>query len=136
MDPTTEKSGKPFLLIALAIIIVLVAGGATFWALRHHKNNTGNNAISRQAIVQVDSTGFTPATLTVTLGTTIVWKNTDTSPHAIASNPYPANDSVPGLRSQNILPNGSYTYKPTATGTINYHDNLSPTHNGTIVVTK
>ena len=35
------------------------------------------------AAVQIDNFAFTPATLTVTAGTTVTWKNDDDSPHRI-----------------------------------------------------
>ena len=38
------------------------------------------------AAVQIDNFHFAPATLTITAGTTVIWKNDDDSPHRVADN--------------------------------------------------
>jgi plastocyanin len=40
-------------------------------------------AAASPATVQIDNFSFAPATLTVTAGTTVTWKNEDDSPHRI-----------------------------------------------------
>ena len=40
-------------------------------------------ASPRQATVDIDNFAFAPATLTVSAGTTVTWKNEDDSPHRI-----------------------------------------------------
>jgi plastocyanin len=40
-------------------------------------------AAASPATVQIDNFAFAPATLTVTAGTTVTWKNDDDSPHRI-----------------------------------------------------
>ena len=40
-------------------------------------------AAANSATVAIDNFAFTPATLTVTAGTTVTWKNGDDSPHRI-----------------------------------------------------
>src|ERR1700740_3669234 len=40
-------------------------------------------AAASPATVQIDNFAFAPATLTVTAGTTVTWKNEDDSPHRI-----------------------------------------------------
>jgi plastocyanin len=117
------------------LAVLIGAGGVVLW-LNPKRPSTSGQAVTHQAIIQISSTGFTPSTLTVKQGTTIVWKNNDTAPHIVASNPYPADNSVPTLHSQSIPPSGSYAFTPTTTGTISYHDDLAPTHNGVIVVTE
>jgi plastocyanin len=89
---------------------------------------------ARQTIIQVTDKGFIPATISVKAGSTVVWRNVDTAPHVVASNPYPADSSVGGLHSQTIPPSGSYTYVAGAKGAIGYHDDTQPTMSGMIVV--
>jgi len=43
-------------------------------------------AAASQATVDIDNFAFAPATLTVTAGTTVIWKNEDDSPHRIGDN--------------------------------------------------
>ena len=40
-------------------------------------------AAASPAAVKIDNFAFTPATLTITAGTTVTWKNDDDSPHRI-----------------------------------------------------
>jgi plastocyanin len=43
-------------------------------------------AAASPAAVQIDNFHFAPATLTITAGTTVTWKNDDDSPHRVADN--------------------------------------------------
>ena len=43
-------------------------------------------AAANPATVNIDNFAFAPATLTVTAGTTVTWKNEDDSPHRIGDN--------------------------------------------------
>jgi plastocyanin len=112
--------------VCLAVIVIIV--GLLIW---HHSPTAAKTP--REAIIDITPNGFVPATLNITSGTVVVWQNQDSATHKIASNPYPLDNSVPGLNSGPILPNGSYQFKPTA-GTIHYHDDTKPMLNGTIVV--
>jgi plastocyanin len=44
---------------------------------------TATGAAAGPATINIDNFAFTPATLTVTAGTTVTWKNEDDSPHRI-----------------------------------------------------
>lgn len=90
----------------------------------------------KTTIVQISASGFSPNAIVVKPGTQIIWKNVDSAPHAVASNPYPSSSSLKELYSQIIPPNGSYAYTVTKAGVITYHDNTQPTHNGSIGVEK
>jgi plastocyanin len=118
-----------FLAVAGVASVVALVGVIIF-----STQQSATSLASRKTIIQVTANGFIPATVAVKAGTQIVWQNTDSAPHVVASNPYPQNSSVPGLHSQTILPNGSYTYKTTTDGTIEYHDNTQPTVSGVIKV--
>jgi plastocyanin len=116
-------------LLALVAIVAIIS-------INHKPSSTSTATTRPQAIVQITADGFTPQTLTVTAGTDIVWRNTDSAPHVVASNPYPQDSSVPGLHSKTIAPNSSYTYTPKSSDkkSITYHDENNPTHNGTITI--
>lgn len=103
---------------------------ATF--LLFHRSGPKPNG--KTAIVHISATGFSPSAVVVEPGTRILWKNVDTAPHAVASNPYPSSSSLKDLHSQTILPNGTYSYVATKSGVINYHDDTQPTHNASIGV--
>ena len=119
---------KLFLMGGVVIVFVVAA------FLLLHKTEQKPNG--KTAIVQISANGFSPSALVVEPGTRIIWKNVDTAPHAVASNPYPSSDSLKDLHSQTILPSGSYSYVAYKAGVINYHDDTQPTHNASIGVEK
>ncbi|HLZ14476.1 MAG TPA: cupredoxin domain-containing protein [Candidatus Saccharimonadales bacterium] len=135
MNPDTAEPAprrRTVLLIGAAVVILIALIIAGVMLRRHTKHAV--SAAKQQAIIQIGPDGFTPATLTLKAGTEVVWRNADVATHAVASNPYPADTTVPGLHSKDISPGGSYTYTPTASGTIHYHDDIQPSSNGTITV--
>lgn len=76
------------------------------------------------------SFAFSPATLTVKVGTTVTWLNTTQAPHTSTSDATPALwDSTP------INPGGAFTFTFTRAGTYSYHCSIHPNMHGTIVVT-
>jgi len=78
--------------------------------------------------VSIQSMQFTPATVTVVLGTKIVWTNNDTETHTVTS------DDGTSFNSGNIAPQGTYNLTLTQTGTYLYHCSLHPSMTGTIQV--
>lgn len=128
-----RKNNKIMLVAGIGFGLILVLLVAVL-LIRHQSQSSKTAASKRQAVVEITANGFTPSTLKVTAGTPIVWRNTDSAPHVVASNPYPKDSSVSGLHSQTILPDSSYTYVPSASGTISYHDDLMPTHNAVLTV--
>jgi plastocyanin len=108
---------------------VLVVG--IYQLTTSHTKNT-----PRVATVHITATGFQPATLAVTPGTKIIWTNDDSVMHQVASNPFPQDSILPGLKSQILNNDQTYTYVAATSGTFDYHDQLKPTINGTLVVKK
>jgi plastocyanin len=77
--------------------------------------------------VQIRSTGFVPATVTINQDDSVTWTNTDTQNHQVV-----AND---GSFASPILAKGkTYTHVFRSGGTFRYHDGLHPTLRGTITV--
>ena len=66
------------LLGAVALGLLLLAGLTQVLA-----SETALKAAASPATVNIDNFAFAPATLTVTAGTTVTWKNEDDSPHRI-----------------------------------------------------
>ena len=95
-----------------------------------------NNQNARIAVVRITKTGFEPATLSVKRGTKVVWTNADSGLHQVASNPYPRDNGLPGLKSQILNNNQTYEYTANKAGAFGYHDDRQPTLNGTLVVQK
>ena len=100
------------LLGALIIVAIIVVGVVI--ATRHNQTNslgkmqTGSSATTAQAVatdkVTLQNYAFSPATITVKVGTTVTWTNQDNVEHTVTA------DTSGGPMSQ-LLPRGaSYTY--------------------------
>src|SRR5439155_25268057 len=84
-------------------------------------------ASTATSTVQIKSTGFVPATVTINQGDSVTWTNTDTKDHQVVSNA--------GAFASAILNQGkSYTHAFASGGTFRYHDGLHPTLKGTVTV--
>lgn len=131
---------KLVLSFVVLVVIVAVAAGIYYEAHNNKKPSSTVNAATTKALyapsqVDITSTGFVPATVSVKPGQAVVWTNHDTAPHIVASDPYPSDNTLPGLNSvQQLTTNDSYTYIFNHTGTFTYHDNLNPSLEGTVVV--
>ena len=75
----------------------------------------------------IEGSRFTPATLTVRVGDSIVWVNKDLFPHTATS-------SAARFDSQAIAPEQSWTYKVTAKGNFAYVCTFHPTMQGALRV--
>ena len=87
------------------------------------------------AAVSIDDIGFSEETITVRVGTTIVFTNNGQGLHQVASDPHPTHTNVPGLDSKRGLATGetfSFTFE--RAGTFTVHDHLAPSHKATIIV--
>lgn len=78
--------------------------------------------------VQITKNGFTPSTLTVAEGDTIVWHNADTKTHQVVADS--GAFASPALRA-----GASWSYTATRAGTFRYRDTYATTHRGTVTVT-
>ncbi len=70
--------------------------------------------------VQIKSTGFVPATVTINQGDSVTWTNTDTKDHQVVSN-------SGAFASAILKPGKTYTHGFPSGGTFRYHDALSTT---------
>jgi plastocyanin len=77
--------------------------------------------------VQIKSTGFVPATVTINQDDSVTWTNADTKDHQVVANG--------GSFASPILAKGkSYTHAFHSGGTFRYHDGLHPALKGTVTV--
>lgn len=87
------------------------------------------HAQSAPTVVTIQNFAFSPATVTVPAGTTIVWSNKDSTDHTSTSDTgvWDAGDIPPGTSSRGILFSTPGTYP--------YHCNIHPNMMGTVIVT-
>ncbi len=141
MKPKTDKTEtlpnkRPRTRIILTSFAAFFAAIALVTVLALHTSNPIHHQPAKVALVRITSTGFQPATLKVKPGTRVVWTNSDNTLHQVASNPFPKDNGLPGLKSEILNNTQSYSYIANTTGTFGYHDQLTPTTNGTLVVSK
>jgi len=78
--------------------------------------------------IDIKNFAFSPKTLTIKVGDTVAWTNSDLTRHTVTS------DSGSGLDSSLLSQGQSYTYTFTESGTFNYHCAPHPYMKGTITV--
>jgi len=83
--------------------------------------------------VTIANFAFTPASLTVTAGTTVTWVNNDSVPHKIVADD---SSNLPGLSSENLSQGDSYSFTFSTPGTFNYYCQIHPSMKGTVVVSQ
>ena len=74
------------------------------------------------------SFGFNPSTLTIRVGTTVIWKNVSSAPHTVTS------DDGQTFDSGNIAVGGTFRFTFRNAGTFSYHCNIHPYMRARIVV--
>jgi plastocyanin len=74
------------------------------------------------------SFGFSPATLTIKMGTTVIWKNVSLAPHTVTS------DDGQTFDSGTVAVGNTFKFTFKTAGTFSYHCNIHPYMRATIVV--
>jgi plastocyanin len=154
--------------ITVAILLLVVIIGAVFLFSSFAKNpiktagvvnNPEENSsagagitggvVKTTNVIEMTSSGFTPATLTISKGDTVTWVNKDTETHWPASASHPTHTVYPGSgiekcgtseestifdACKGIVPGGSYSFTFNEVGTWGYHDHLNPNLHGKIAV--
>jgi plastocyanin len=85
--------------------------------------------------ITTDSSGnfaFSPAGLTIPVGTTVIWKNMTTAPHTVTSDDGKTFDS--GTANPVSPQGGTFSFKFTAAGTFAYHCQFHTYMKATIIV--
>lgn len=79
--------------------------------------------------VYIQNMAFTPATITVTVGTTVKWTNKDGVAHTVTSDV-----GTTTLNSGNINSKGVFSFMFMAAGTYNYHCAIHTSMTGKVIV--
>jgi plastocyanin len=136
-EPRSKRDQQRLAAILLIILVGLIAGSAVFINRSQDPAKAPVVTVKPPQISKISITdqGFSPATITVPRNTIVIWQAvSNNKPVIIASNPYPTNDDLKDLKSTQLGPGASYRYQFKNSGTYNYHDDLDPTVNGTIIV--
>lgn len=138
--------------IGTIVIVVLVAIGLIIVSNRA-SNNTAQNTqpvasvseITQQTsspssvpqgddTVILTSSGFSPSTLTIKVGTTVTWVNKSGNAATVNSNPHPVHTDYPPLNLGGFQDGGTLSLVFNKPGTYGYHNHLNPSQKGTIIV--
>lgn len=119
--------------------LALFLGGCSLIGANNNSNQ-GSLAttapVSGNTVTYTD-TGFTPATLTVKVGTVVTFMNQSSLDMWVASDPHPTHTDLPGFDEKQAVSNGvSYTYTFQKVGTWGYHDHKNPGMKGKVEVTE
>lgn len=88
-----------------------------------------------QTTINYTETGFSPARMEVTEGTTVQFKNMSTLPVWPASNPHPTHNDYVGFDAKRALSQGqSYSFTFTKKGEWGFHNHSNPSETGMIIV--
>ena len=106
------------LIAPVMIAMILLAGSS---------NVTASDKPSAAATVKIDNFVFGPQTLTVPVGTTVTWTNSDDIPHTSVST-----DGV--FKSKVLDTDEKFSYTFTKAGTYPYYCTIHPKMTGKVVV--
>lgn len=96
---------------------------------------TTTSGPTKKVTIMTDSSGsfaFSPATLTVSVGTTVTWTNMTGAPHTVTSNDGKSFDS--GINTPIGAQGGTFSFTFTKAGTFAYHCQFHTFMMGTIIV--
>lgn len=129
----TNKKSK---LYGFAIILFLsLLIGLNYGCNKNNSvTNSGNNSNpGNQNTIVMQNIAFSPASKTITAGTTLTWTNMDPVNHTVTSGTPGSPDGK--FDSGNIGSNGTYSHKFDAAGTYNYYCRIhGSAMTGTIIV--
>ena len=123
-------SGSRYLFVIIfAFAIISISNSCTEDSEPEPHKKPGNTDIKEPGAneVWIQGSAYSPATITVTSGTTVTWTNKEGIIHTVTSN----NEL---FDSGDIGNNGTYSFKFNAAGTFSYYCKLHPTMTATVVV--
>lgn len=139
------------ILIAVVLVLVGIIGYWLPYQQSKEKPASVNTPGQTEVGVEYAKRGFEPQTITIPVGTTVIWSDTSGRPMWVASDPHPAHTDLRGFDQRGAVTSvfplfvqiaqahggtGTYHYTFAKTGTWKYHNHLSPGDRGTVVVTE
>jgi len=97
-------------------------------------NNPAGDIVSLKE-VKYTNAGFSPSTLTINKGESVIFTNDSSGSMWIASDPHPSHTAYPEFdQLESVAQGGSYTFVFQKTGTWGYHNHVNSGRTGTIIV--
>lgn len=120
---------KNILLVGLAVVVIIVL------ALLYNQLYRPAAPVSANTVT-MENFAFNPSSITVKKGTTVTWTNKDSVAHQVSSDPYPSHTDLPGLFSNSLSQNQTYSFTFDKIGVFGYHCQIHPSMKGTVTVTE
>src|SRR5215470_15811024 len=114
---------KTKILLLLSILIT-----AVFVMVSCYKSKSSYNSNTTTSKISITSSGYSPASLTVTNGSTVTWTNNDNMAHTVTT-------TEGSINSGDIAPGSSYSKTFATAGTYTYHDTHNANMTGVVIVT-
>ena len=134
-----KKHLKPvlFFLVALSALVILAAcgGSSTSTGGTTPTASTPAATATQTVMIITDSSGsfaFSPASVTIKVGTTVTWKNTTAVSHTVTSDDGKSFDS--GAANPIAPQSGTFSFTFATAGTFAYHCTIHPFMKATIIV--
>ena len=122
----------PVLFALIAGVIILTKNGNNGAMQNINPSQTGNknggDAVATDKVA-IQNFAYSPATVTVKVGTTVTWTNNDSVAHTVTA------DSGAGPDSGSLARGETYQFTYQTAGTFTYHCTPHPYMKGTVVVT-
>lgn len=112
--------------IIVLIIVAAVVGGIFLLKGKSPASNTNPDQNTGNT-VNIQGFAFSPSSLNVKVGDTVIWTNKDSAPHTVTS------DSGSELASSSLSNRQTYSHTFNTAGTYNYHCNFHTSMKGQVI---
>lgn len=100
----------------------------------HEQNIADGTELPATLTVTYTDSGFSPQTINISTGDTVIFVNNSTHPMWVASNPHPIHTDYSAFDARKgYAPGTSYSFTFTEAGNHGYHDHLHPSMTGTVI---
>lgn len=143
-QPGNVASSKKIAPTQIAIAFVVLLGLLLLFGLLFSRKQDQSPRLSTQtptapvlpkeANVDLASTGFTPKTVTIAVGSAVRWANKTNEKTTVNSDDHPTHQKFKELNLGEFGQNSTLVHIFTKPGTYTYHDHFHPTRTGTVIV--
>lgn len=132
-------------IVIVALIILVALTGFIIFTTNKSTSTTKTQQTKEQVKIIVPTplpltevilgkNGFSPITLTINAGSTVIWRNESLSEGSVSSDPHPTHESYPFINLGIFPASSSVQTRFEKPGTYTYHNHLKPSQKGTVIV--
>ena len=115
--------------VALVLLVSVTLVACTPTAATPSPGGASSSPGSVQNVVTISNFAFSPATITVPVGTKVTWTNQDSTDHTVTA------DNGTTFDSGHIAPGATFSFTFTTAGTFPYHCNIHTSMTAKVIVT-